>query len=326
MPKANQLLGLIQSHVAGDDEQFRAIALQVAAHEARQGHAAFARELRDLIERSSLNSSVLERPKTTLHIAQPRGELAALVTASFPTTELASMVLSPELRQRLERVVLEQHQSAKISSHGLQPRRKLLLIGPPGSGKTMTASALAGELKIPLFTIQLESVLTKYLGETASKLRTIFDAMTRTRAVFLFDEFDAIGSKRSADNDVGEIRRILNSFLQFLENDRSQSIIVCATNHPSLLDRALYRRFDDVLRYSLPDRKAIEMIFKSRLHGFETKAIDWKRVREAAKGLSQADLIRAAEEAAKNAVLSNRVTVTTLALIDAIRERKGSVH
>lgn len=106
----------------------------------------------------------------------------------------------------------------------------------------MTATVLAGELSLPLFSIQLHSLITKYLGETAAKLRLIFDAISETRAVCLFDEFDALGTDRASRNEVGEIRRVLNSFLQFIEHDDSDSIIVAATNHPGLLDRALMRR------------------------------------------------------------------------------------
>ena len=117
----------------------------------------------------------------------------------------------------------------------------------------MTASVLAGELGLPLFQVRLDGLITKYLGETAAKLRQIFDATSRTRGVYFFDEFDAIGSQRGIPNDVGEIRRVLNSFLQMIEQDRSLSLVVAATNHPGILDSALFRRFDDMLHYELPD-------------------------------------------------------------------------
>jgi len=99
-------------------------------------------------------------------------------------------------------------------AHGLSPRRKLLLVGPPGTGKTLSASVLASELGIPLFQVRLDGLITKFMGETAAKLRQIFDATSQTRGIYFFDEFDAIGSQRGLTNDVGEIRRVLNSFLQ----------------------------------------------------------------------------------------------------------------
>ncbi|WP_249364437.1 AAA family ATPase, partial [Pseudoalteromonas ruthenica] len=138
---------------------------------------------------------------------------------------------------------------AKLKNHGLSPRRKVLLVGPPGTGKTYTASVLAGELDYPLFQVRLDGVITKYLGESSAKLRQVFDAIREVRGVYFFDEFDALGSNRSAGNDVGEARRLLNSFLQMIEQDESNSLIICATNHIEILDHALFRRFDDVIKY-----------------------------------------------------------------------------
>jgi len=236
------------------------------------------------------------------------------------------MVLPPDLEQRLKRVVTEQRQHHRLLERGLTPRRKLLLLGPPGSGKTMTATALAGELHLPLFTVVFDALITRFMGETAAKLRLVFDAMASTRGVYLFDEFDAIGARRGHRNDVGEIRRVLNSFLQFLENDDSDSLIIAATNHPELLDPALFRRFDDVIHYPLPDKAIANRILEARLSVFETKGIDWRKVVETASGLSQGELSRAADEAAKRAVLSDRTVITNEDLFASIAERKSASH
>jgi SpoVK/Ycf46/Vps4 family AAA+-type ATPase len=186
----------------------------------------------------------------------------------------------------------------------------------------MTAAALAGELHLPLFTTLYESIIGKFMGETASRFRVIFDAMSVTKGVYLFDEFDAIGTQRTTGNDVGEIRRILNSFLMFLENDNSQSIIIAATNHPSLLDNALFRRFDDVIKYKLPDAKIIRKLIEIRLVTFDIGWKDWSRIIDAAEGLTQAEIVRATDEAAKQAILSNTKQVSEETLILAILERK----
>ncbi|WP_429725900.1 AAA family ATPase [Azospirillum lipoferum] len=150
--------------------------------------------------------------------------------------------------------------------------------------------------------------------------------MAATRGVYFFDEFDALGARRTADNDVGEIRRVLNSFLQFLEQDDSQSLIVAATNHADLLDRALFRRFDDILEYTLPDAALIGRLLKARLAAFTVGRIDWKAVAEAAVGLSHAESTRAADEAAKAAVLDGGITITTEALLAAIAERRATTE
>ena len=324
MTASKHLIALLRSHIDGDNEQFLSVAMQVAAHEARQGHGNIAKQLRDMVDEArTLKASRASRP---VPLAQPKGDLAALVSATYSDTRLANMVLPAALEERLKRIVSEQRQHRKLMAHGLRPRHKILLIGPPGSGKTMTASALAGELTLPLFTVVFDSLITRFMGETASKLRLIFDAMTRTRGVYFFDEFDAIGARRGERNDVGEIRRVLNSFLQFLENDNSDSLIIAATNHPELLDPALFRRFDDVIHYGLPDPAIVEGILRTRLSGFDPKGVGWTEAVEAAAGLSQAEIARAAEDAAKRAILDDRTRITRDDVLTAIAERKASAN
>jgi SpoVK/Ycf46/Vps4 family AAA+-type ATPase len=321
MTASRHLIALLKSHIDGDDEHFLSVAMQVAAHEARQGHGKLAQDLRELVDAARQRTE--EPRKKPVPLAQPKGELANLVSVSYSDVRLSSMVLPAELEERLKRVLTEQRQQYRLRNHGLVPRRKLLLLGPPGSGKTMTAAALAGELKVPLFTVVFDSLISKFMGETASKLRIVFDAMVASRGVYFFDEFDAIGSKRGERNDVGEIRRVLNSFLQLLEKDDSEGLIIAATNHPELLDPALFRRFDDVIRYSLPDKTIAVRVLRSRLSAFDIKQIDWEAVAKAAEGLSQSELARAADEAAKRAVLTERNTIAQEDLVAATAERKA---
>lgn len=325
MAKADQVKALIRTHAEGDDERFYAIAMQVAAAAARQGHGKFAQELRDLIDQARATRAGTRGQQTrAVPIVQPRGELAGLLSANYPKTRFADMTLAEELRGRLDRVLVEQRGRARIREHGLSPMRKLLLIGPPGTGKTMTAAALAGELGLPLFSIQLDALITKFLGETAAKLRLIFDAIRETRAVYLFDEFDALGAERGAKNEVGEIRRVLNSFLQFMEQDDSDSLIIAATNHPRLLDRALLRRFDAVLRYELPNHTEAERVVQDRLALLDTSTISWPAVVGASAGLSHAELARAAQQAAKHAILEHRSAVSTDEVVQALQDRRSA--
>ncbi len=320
MATADQVKALIRSHAERDDSRFFAIAMQVAAQAARVGHTKFAQELREMVDQARARTKP-SPPVKPVPMVQPRGELAGLLTAAYPKSRLADVSLDDKVRGRINRVLVEQRQRSRIQEHGFTALRKLLLIGPPGTGKTMTAAVLAGELGLPLFMIQLDGLITKFMGETAAKLRLIFDAIQQTRAVYLFDEFDALGTERAAKNDVGEIRRVLNSFLQFLEQDDSDSIIVAATNHPKLLDRALFRRFDAVIEYSLPTPATAEKVVRARLALLDATAVDWAAVRKAAQGLSHADLARACEHAAKNAILAHRRTVETRELVDALNER-----
>jgi SpoVK/Ycf46/Vps4 family AAA+-type ATPase len=325
MTMARHIVALLQSHVAGDEERFLSVATQLAAHEARQGHGKLAQQLQELITTAKNKAVIQDRPAgKAVPIAQPRGELASLLAARYSDTRLTGMILIPELHDRLARVLTEQRQRARLRGRGLNPRRKLLLVGPPGSGKTMTAAALAGELKLPLLTVVYDGLIGKLMGETASRLRLIFEAISTQRGVYFFDEFDAIGAQRAATNDVGEIRRVLNSFLQFLENDDSESLIIAATNHPELLDKALFRRFDDVITYGMPTAKVTRGIVESHLSTFALDELEWQPILDAASGLSQADIARAADEAAKVAVLGDSNQVTGPALTAALRERKAA--
>lgn len=164
------------------------------------------------------------------------------------------------------------------------------------------------------------------MGETSSKVRMVFDAVAKTRAVYLFDEFDALGGQRSATNDVGEARRVLNSFLQFLEQASPANLVVSATNHPQLLDRALFRRFDDVIEFGLPDRRGAVELIKNRLSTLDTSGVDWTAVSSEAGDMSHADLVRAAESAAKDVLLASSRVLSTKAVIQALADRRRDVH
>lgn len=321
MTTNDQLRALVVSHADGDDPQFYAVAMQVAAQAARSGQAKFAQELRDLVDDLRQKGATSARVASVVAVTQPRGELGSLLRVSYPDARLSDLALADDLAERLQHVLLEQRQRDQLTRHGLRPARRLLLIGSPGTGKTSMARVIAGELGLPLFSVRLDSIITKFMGETAAKLRLIFDALVETRGVYLFDEVDALAGDRATPNDVGEIRRVLNSFLQFLEEDCSDSMIIAATNHPGLLDRALFRRFDTVMEFALPDEKSIKTLVQNRLASFSTSNLSWNRIIPAAQGLSHADIATAAENAAKRTVLAGRTRIRTDDLVAALAER-----
>jgi len=186
----------------------------------------------------------------------------------------------------------------------------------------MTASVLAGELGIPLFSVRLDALITKFMGETAAKLRQIFDAINDVRGVYFFDEFDAIGSQRGLANDVGEIRRVLNSFLQMIEHDQSHSLIVAATNHVEILDYALFRRFDDVIAYQLPTAAQGIKLIRSRLGTFAPKSFPAKTITAKLEGLSYAEIKRAIDESIKEAVMHDCARIKSDTLMCTFDERR----
>ena len=321
MASAEQIKALLKSHAEGDDDRFYSVAMQVAAHEAKLGHGKLAQELRALVDHAKATKK--------LHPSRAAGTLAAdlgnILHSTYPKNRVADMILSDVLESQIHRIIREQRSAGRILENGLSLRRKLLLVGPPGTGKTLTSSVLAGELGLPLMQIRLDGLITKFMGETAAKLRQIFDATHRSRGVYLFDEFDAIGSHRGLTNDVGEIRRVLNSFLVMIEQDNSRSIIVAATNHPGILDRALFRRFDDVLEYELPEAAQIAELLRIRLGSLAVKGIEWTRLAEVATGLSYAEISRAANEVWKSALIAERYEVDETAVSSALVERKEIV-
>ena len=214
MAAAEQIKSLVKSFGEGDDSRFFATAMQIAAAQARQGHTTFAQELKNLIDKAKKDRSgnFLDKGKT-ISISKPKRELNELVEVFYPKIKLNDMVLGKEIRNSLDRIVAEQRKMDIIREYNLMPRKKLLLTGQPGSGKTMTAQALAGELGLTVFIIRLDGLISKFMGESIAKLRMIFDAMQDHRGVYLFDEFDSIGAHRDQGQDVGEIKRVLNSFL-----------------------------------------------------------------------------------------------------------------
>jgi len=318
MASSAQMKSLLNSHYVGDEEHFNTVALQIAATEARQGHQKFADEVKTLVN----NAKSGRLRKQTVLFNRPSEDLRGLLTVAYPEKRLLDIILTEPLQKKIDRILLEYRHIERIGQHGLVHKRKLILIGPPGTGKTMTASVLAGELGLPLFQVRLDGLMSRYMGETASKLRLIFDSIENTLGVFFFDEFDAIGAERGLANDVGEARRILNSFLQMVEETRSNSLILAATNHPAILDNALFRRFDDVLIYELPDKEHIESLLKERLSDYVSKDFEWQMLSEKAIGLSYADITHAANEALKTAIMSAEKGINTNTVLATLAERQ----
>ncbi|RPA50734.1 ATP-binding protein [Shewanella vesiculosa] len=318
MASSTQIKALMQSYIDKDDDRFLSVALQVAAHEARNGHGKLAQELKLLVE----SAKKISAKNLPISIASGVKDSSGLLTTTHPKLRFSNLIVSSEVKDQLNRLVKEQKHLATLKNHGLSPRRKLLLAGKPGTGKTFTASVLAGELDFPLFEVRLDAVITKYLGESSAKLRQIFDTIREVRGVYFFDEFDALGSHRGNSNDVGEARRILNSFLQMLEQDNSNSVIVCATNHIEALDHALFRRFDDVIRYQLPSKEEIIELFKTRLQSYVASNFSWKKLPLISEGLSNAEITLAANDAIKEMLIYDHNSITLSMLQQAIEGRK----
>ena len=316
--QGSHVTALVRTHASGDEEAFYAVALQAAAREARQGHHHLAADIKKAVK-SSRESRRTQLAKVT-RLPRSQNDVTDLIEVSYPQVSLRDLVIAPDLAAQVVQVIQEQRQRAVLAEHGFTPMHRLLLEGPPGTGKTMTASVISSELSLPMCTVRLDGLLSKFMGETASKLRTIFETVASQRAVYLFDEFDALGGDRGG-NDVGEARRILNTFLMFLEDAGSDSIVIAATNHRSILDRALFRRFDAVLTYSLPDAQQAQSVIRKRL-GSLVKGVRLGGLVSFTEGLSHADLVKAAESAAKSALMRGDTAVTRKDIETALSARR----
>lgn len=315
MAAADQIKSLIKSFGDDDESRFFSIALQIAATEAKQGHSTFAQELKKLIDQAKKERSINVFQQKALPLNLPKRELQELIEVFQPKINLSAMVLDENIKHTLYKVIKEQEKWQLLKAHNLEPKRKLLLTGAPGTGKTMTAQAIAGELGITVYIIRLDGLMSKYLGESIAKLRLIFDAMNDQRAVYLFDEFDSIGSHRNQNQDIGEIKRVLNSFLINIEKDQSNSIIIAATNLPESLDKALFRRFDEILEYPLPDENNVIQIIKkhTKAYSFSTK-VDYKNLSKLALGLNYSEIVRICNDTIKEMILndSDKLEIATL--------------
>lgn len=318
MATGELLAELVRAHFDAAPARFDSILNQVIAAEARAGHSLVAQRLRHLREVAEHNS---EPVASAVPLARPKRELADLMDVSYSDCRVDDLILDDFAGESISRVMTEQAGAHLLARSGLKPTRKLLLHGRPGTGKTFTAECLAGELKLPLVRIRIEVLFSRYLGETAAALSSIFDEARRTRAVYLFDEFDALGRARSMAGDVGEMSRVVSTFLQLLDRDDGDAVLVAATNSPGALDEALFRRFDDVIQYELPDENARAKVLRRFENGIWSD-LQVRDLTALTSSLSMAEIEDALRDALKSAVLADE-EVNFSQAVAAIERRRN---
>ena len=242
MARADLLLALVQSGAGGDDLAFRRAAEALIAEEEGKKHGVLAGQLADALtkRRNPSNVALLARNDAA----------AALLHELEPERRVTDLVLPSIARQSVNELVEEHHRRDLLRSHGVEPRHRILLVGPPGGGKTSLAEAIATELAVPLMSVRYEGLIGSFLGETATRLETLFAAVRLRPCVLFFDEFDAIAKERGDTHETGEIKRVVSSLLLQVDKLPSYVVVVAATNHAELLDRAVWRRMQ--LRVELP--------------------------------------------------------------------------
>lgn len=314
MAQNDRIIALLNAHYQDDKEGFNTVALQLAAAEARAGHSVAAQEIRKIVDKNRSTGKVMR-------MSFMNTALSDSVVEEYNLYTLGDLVVAEGIRSRIERTILEYQERDLLERNGLQNRSRLLFGGPSGTGKTMTASVIANETGLPLYVVQLEKIVSRFLGSTSAKLAELFDVISTTPGVYLFDEFDAIGAERERDNEVGEMRRILNSFLKLTEQPMKRSIVIAATNDMKVLDKALFRRFDDVVQFTLPTHAEIVTLLQKKLE----KRVNAKAIKEIATeldGYSQAVACAVCADAIKTSILTNK-PLTKQMLVDSLADRKN---
>ena len=268
MARSDLIVALVKAGVLGDQDRVRATAAAIAADERAKKHDGVAQRIDRALVASPSQTNGTARPATGLRVRDGSGG----IQRRDPERPLSSLYLDRAVRAASHELIEEQRRGDLLRAHGVEPRHRLLLVGPPGNGKTSLAESIAYELALPLFTVRYDAVVTSYLGETAQRLRRLFDYVRTEPCVLFFDEFDAIGKERGDLHETGEIKRVVTTLLLQLDDLPSYCVLVGATNHPELLDRATWRRFELRLELGRPDEDQMTAYFAAKLKEFRENA------------------------------------------------------
>lgn len=331
MATAKLIRQLIKTGTEGNQEAFKRISEQLIQEERAKNHHLLANDLEKILYgRRSVNT--LQATALADRMPKDKERNLPLLQITEPVRRLEDVVLSDENTSLLNELLQEHHRAEALNSYGLYPADKLLFCGPPGCGKTLTAEVLANELGLPLAIVRIDCVVSSFLGETAANLRQVFDFIASVPMVVLFDEFDALAKERADSTEHGELKRVVNAFLQMLDAYEGKSILIAATNHERTLDSAIWRRFDEVLVFEAPNLEQLRRLLFVKLRGLRREFdIEDARIAGLFKGMSHADVERVLRRAAKDMVLtgkeflSERHLQTSIQREDARRARvKGS--
>lgn len=308
MASGKVLRQLIRAGAEGDMSAFKAASQSIIEEERQKQHHLLANDLERLLYGSQMGVSAgARRLQKVSELPTSKDNGLALLEERAVVREEKDIVLSDDTQTSLSEIVHEHNRADVLRSYGLQPAQKLLFCGPSGCGKTLAAEIIAHSLSLPLVIVRLDSVISSFLGETASNLRKVFDYVSQHAVVALFDEFDALAKDRGDAADHGELKRSVNAVLQMLDSYRGESLLIATTNYESLLDQAVWRRFDETLRFEPPNLEQIKRLLALKLSGIRREIeTDDHQLANLFKGMSHADIERVLRRAVKEMVLSGR--------------------
>ncbi len=304
MARADLLKKLFESYQSRDDRTFRAIAAQIVEEERKKQHPVLATELQRILQ-NGVGSLHEVRGRASIFDAVPTDSdrQTPLLSIRTPDRYFEDLVLDRWTFDCLSRIMAEVRGWEVLDAHGLPPTRRVLFCGPSGCGKTSSAEALAAELALPMLYVRFDSVISSLLGATAANLRKVFEYAARGQWVVFFDEFDAIGRSRDDATEHGEIKRVVNTFLQLLDGFGGRSLVVAATNFEEALDPAIWRRFDDVLRFGRPEPDALERLIRRRCRPLKVSSRQVTLLLSAVSGSTFADAERVCLDARRHCAL-----------------------
>lgn len=313
---------MVLAHVTSDQATFLKAAEEYAFEERRRNHHAVAKDLEKILE------SIRRQPRSLAPVPPPSGANPdlprdrerglQLIDLREPQRSLGDLCLTADATATLDLVLSENRQGDVLRSRGLRPSNKLLFCGPPGCGKTVTAEALAKDLYLPLAVVRFEAVISSYLGETSANLARVFDFARSRPMVMLFDEFDAIGKRRTDETEHGELKRVVNALLQLIDRFRGETVLIAATNHEGTLDPAIWRRFDEIISFPKPNRTQIGSLLTRHLRQFGIAPnLAVPKLANRLVGMSHSDVERIALDAIKQALLAGEDRISTNRLIAA---------
>lgn len=316
-----QIKDVVRAFQARDELAFRRAVNEIIEEEEARHHFAIARDLRALLAAGGAarsQDSLLTLPPAP----KSRDNEWDLIDVRIPELDLGDLVLEPSVAATLDEIAAEVGHWEELASAGIPKRQKMLFTGPAGTGKTSAAEGLATLLGWPLGLVSVDTVVSSYLGETATNLRRVFEFAQDHRLVLVFDEFDALGRMRDDSSEHGEMKRVVSSFLQFLDHYSGPSILIAITNYPGLLDFALWRRFDEVAEFKRPSVHAIRRLLRLRSRPMRAKPFNTDEVASALKGLPHAAIERFVFDVRREQVLRGEVSsVRVRELIRAVRQR-----
>lgn len=311
MTRGELLVLLFEAYKNNDYEAFMRTAQTLIDEEKSKNHYVLANKLRKILSSPSINvnKTFSNTLNTNFEIPRDKDKGSNLVEILYPKRNSNDIILSDEVRQQIDTILFEYYKKDILKAYGFKPKTKILFCGPPGCGKTICSEIIANELGLPILYTRFDGLISSYLGETASNIRKVFDYANQNNCVLFFDEFDAIGKSRNDKNENGELKRVINSFLQILDGFNSDSFVIAATNHEKMIDSALWRRFDEIVFFGKPNELQISFLIQNKLRAFKVNDLKLNDFSKKLRGSSYADVERICTNSIKYCLLNGDIAL-----------------